>query len=352
MEMTPKIREIAERISEMESRRAKVADFLKGISRDIELKAAVKPDELKDIKIVGVDGGLVKKNLHGFDCILVRSAGVCFHYKNGSVKDVRYQPSKNPSPVPEMRDSLSDLDFIYFSSLMRMRSEIKTAVKCIEAFRPDVILMDGSIVPHYTTKPSKSAESYGLYREVVGLCRELFRVSQESGTILAGAIEDTRSSGFCEMVKEAILSGIKSEKAVEIGRLLDRTRDTSLLYLVLGKGERSIVFPYAKEPEQHMILKDLGKAAGNIHSFYIKTSQLDRPVKVDFLGRQNLGKLSSVMAAISGHNPYYGIPAPLIEADHVAKLSEEEMDRFYSRVCSFVGNLPSIMKLRRDQRPF
>jgi hypothetical protein len=348
----PKIREIAERISKTENRRMRVADFLKNISRDVELKYPVRLDELKDVKVIGVDGGLVKKNLHGFDCILTRSAGVCFHYKKGVIKDVKYWPSKMPAPVPEMKEMLSELDFIYFSSLMRVRSELKTAIKCTELFKPNVLLLDGSIVPHYSTKPSKSSESYELYAEVVELCKKLFHLSEKTGTILAGVIEDSRSSNFCKLIKDSILSGIKSEPAAEIGKLLDRTRDTALLYLVLEKGEQTVVFPYAKDSEQHIVLKGFGKVSNKLHSFYLKTSSFDRPVKVDFLGKNNVEKLSSVLVSISGHNPHYGIPAPLIEADHVAKLSEEDMDRFYSSVCSYVGNLPGVMKLRREQRPF
>ena len=63
-------------------------------------------------------------------------------------------------------------------------------------------------------------------------------------------------------------------------------------------------------------------------------------------------RLSSVLLSVSGHHSGYGLPAPLIEADNVAKLSDQEVENFYSHILSFAGNIPSVMKLRRDQRPF
>lgn len=350
--LTPKIKEIAKRISETENKRMKVADFLKRISKDIKIKYRMKADGLKNVKVVGVDGGIVKKNLHGFDCILTRSVGVCFHYINGVIKDVRYYPSKSPVPIPEVKESLSDLDFSYFSSLLRIKSEIKTALKSIETFKPDVLLLDGSIVLHYSNKPSRTSETYKLYEDVVILYKKLFQRALRNETILAGVIEDSRSSNFCNMIKENIISKIKSEATYEIEKILEKTIDTSLLYLILEIGERTISFPYTKDNEHHIILKDFGNISKDIYTFYIKTSKFDRPLKIDILGKKYVKKLSSIIVSISGHHPNYGLPAPIVEADHVAKLSEMDMERFYSSLCNYTGNIPSLMKLRREERPF
>ena len=145
-----RVRDIADRINSSEDKRKRLAGLLKNANPGIGLISRLEPDPLKDLKVVGVDGGIAKKSLHGFDCMLVRAVGACFHYKDGRVKGVEYLPSRIPDPHPEIIEALSDLDWTYFTSISRMRTEVRTAVECIDRFRPDVLLMDGSIVPHST----------------------------------------------------------------------------------------------------------------------------------------------------------------------------------------------------------
>ena len=148
-----------------------------------------------------------------------------------------------------------------------------------------------------------------------------------------------------------MLPTVSHKPAPELVALLDKTRDTNLLYLVLEKGEKTVPFRYSRSPSEHPVLKDLGTLAEGIQCFYLKTARYDRPIKVDTLS-PHTEKLASILLAISGQHPNYGIPAPLIEADNVAKLSEQEMENFYSQIISLVGNTSSAMRLRREQRPF
>jgi hypothetical protein len=96
--LIPKIREVAERISLIENKRKKLADFLKTVKSDIRLSYPVEKSGLTDLRISGVDGGIVKRSLHGFDFVLARGVGVCFCYKNGRVCKVNYYPGKIPNP--------------------------------------------------------------------------------------------------------------------------------------------------------------------------------------------------------------------------------------------------------------
>ena len=78
---------------------------------------------------------------------------------------------------------------------------------------------------------------------------------------------------------------------------------------------------------------------------------------MDFLAKKKnidaqADEISAILLSISGHHSGYGLPAPLIEADNVAKLSESEMENIYSNILSFTGHLPGVMKLRREERPF
>jgi hypothetical protein len=350
--LMPKIREIAQRISSTEEKRKKLADFLKNMGPGFELIRKLEPDPLEDLKVVGVDGGIAKKSLHGFDCMLVRAAGACFHYKQGKIEKVDYLPSKLPLPQPEIIEALSDLDWAYFTSISRQRLEVRTALDCIGKFHPDFLLMDGSIVPHYSDKPSRSSAVYDNYRELVSDFKTLYTKAKDSDVCLLGVIEDSRGNSFCRMIREDILAKVKHNLVPELGGILEKTRDTNLLFWVLEKGEKSKTFPYSKKPEEHPILRDFGDLGKDVFSFYLKTAKFDRPIKVDFLRGEDENRIASVLLAISGHHSGYGLPAPLIEADNVAKLSENEINNFYSHILSFAGNAPSLMRLRREQRPF
>ncbi len=347
--LIPYVEKIAEMIKKEEGKRKKLAVKLRGMNSDLKLICRTDSNPLENKKVIGVDGGLAKKSLHGIDCILVRAVGVCFRYKNGRVLDVDYFPSKIPAPEPLVLEALSDLDWAYSAAIARQISEVKTAAMCMERFKPDVLLMHGSIIPYYSDKPSRSSSVYEAYLNMIAEYKKLFHNAQKGNTILAGVIEDSRSTAFCNL----IIDRLKYEAGEESGDLLNKTRDTNLLYLMLKKGERSDVFRYAKSPKDHPVLRDLPDFNEKIYSFYLKTAEFDRPVRVDFFRKGCVeDDLASVILAVSGHHSSYGLPAPLIEADNVAKLSDSEIENFYSHILSLTGNIPSVFKLRREQRPF
>ena len=219
-------------------------------------------------------------------------------------------------------------------------------------------MLDGMIVPHCSDKPSKTSEAHKLYNDVISQYKKLYDMALKNNIILAGIIEDSRSINFCNYVKEEILDNVKHSIKPQLIELLEKTRDTNLLYLILNKGERSKLFRFTGNPNEHPILRDLKDYYSNIHSFYLKTAEWDRPLKIDLLipGEQNIDSyadnVASIILSISGQHKGYGIPAPIIEADNVAKLTDNEMENFYSHILSLAGNSPSIMKLRREQRPF
>ncbi|MEM5812510.1 MAG: DNA double-strand break repair nuclease NurA [Candidatus Aenigmatarchaeota archaeon] len=353
--LIPKIREIAKRIAENESRRKSLAELLRAASPKAGFFHRIEKTHLKDIKIVGVDGGIAKKSLHGMDCLLVRSAGVCFHYANGRIKSVDYFPSKIPPVEAEVADTMSDLDWAYYSSVIRQSSEVGTAIKCMEKFRPNLILMDGSIVPHHSDKPSRLSPAYPIYKKMVEDYHRLYECCVSSDTIIAGIIEDSRGMRFCDIARKEIASLLAGSDLENAADLLCKTRDSNLLFWALKKGERTMSFPYSDEPKDHPVLRDFDERYSlRMSSFYLKTAEWDRPVRIDYIrDREGIeDEISSILLSISGHHSAYGIPAPIIEADNVAKLSEAEIENFYSQIVAYAGNLPSIMRLRRDSRPF
>lgn len=341
MSFHPKIQEIAERIAATEKKRKRLAEFVTEVAGH-QLKQSIDPSPLKQVRIAAVDGGMLKRSFHGMDCLLVRAAGVCFEYTNGNVASVQYHPSRNPIPRPEIFESLSELDWNHFSSLNRLQEEISQATVCMEHWQPDLLLIDGMLLPHTLDRPAKTSPLFPVYSSLLRSYQKLFAIAKEKKIALAGVVEDSRSTLFCDYVRESILSKVTHEMVSELSSLLGKTRDSNLLHLILEKGERTKTFHVAGLPDLPLL-----------RTFFLKTAAFDRPLKVDYLPETtNPEELGPLLLAISGHHSGYGLPTPLIEADNVAKLSELEMENLYATILSFTGQLPSMMALRRDQRPF
>jgi len=319
----------------------------------VKLSKRVEKFEPDGMRISAVDGGIVKRSLHGFDFVLARGVGVCFSYRNGRVYKVDYHPDKMPTPELFVLEALSDIDWIHTTSIVRQRVEIKTAIETLEKLKPDLLLLDGSIIPHYQDRPARLSKVYESYNEMISLYKKLFDMCLSRNVLLAGVVEDSRGTKFCDIVNERILSEVKHPSVPELKDILEKTRDTNLLYWILHEGERTDVFPYSDRAKEHPVMKDFQEFGDRIFSFYMKTAKFDRPIRIDFLGEENLvNKLGSIILSISSHHSGYGLPSVLIEADQVAKLAEEDIENIYEQVLTQTGSLPSIFRLRRDMRPF
>lgn len=344
------IKKIAENLRVSEEKRRKLAEFIRGLDSASGLIKPLNHGNIDKLKIVGIDGGIVRKSLHGFDFILARAAAACFEYQNDRIVNANYFPSKVPQPRLFTLESVSEIDYAYFASIIRQKLEIEAAKKSAEKFKPDILLLDGSIVPHHTTKPSVTSEAYKDYEELMASYQELYKLCEENKILLAGVVEDSKSDRFCMLIKDRVISKLDKTKIPPEADILDKTRDTNFLFWALNEHERTTTFDYTQDIEKHQILKEF--FSKNFYSFYLKTAKLDRPVRVDFMDKSAEDRLASIILSISGQHSSYGFPSVLIEADNIAKMSEQEVDNFYSHILTYTGNIPSVMKLRREQRPF
>ncbi len=356
---------LAKLIGEMENQRKKVGNFLRESDSFTNL---TKTDDILEEKIIfpidtsnlhnltvgGVDGGLVKKSFHGIDLMLLRAVAVIFSYNDNKLSTVEYYPDAIPTPEPKtVLDPFSDIEFEVNSSIERLIKETTVAREAIEKFEPDFMLLNGSIVPHYIYVPEKGSMLYENYRRMIESYNKLFDAVKQRKTILAGVIEDSRGVRFCELLNSIFLTRIHPNVPTELKIVLSRTKDSNLLTYVLKKGERSFVFPYSSDADKQPILKELD-ARKQIFSFYLKTAEFDRPVRVDFLADKPIEiaeKIASVLLACCGHESY-GIPSVIIEADQRAKLSEDDLEMFYLDLLNKAGNISSLFEKRRNQRPF
>lgn len=327
MALSVAVEEIAHRIQATEKQRLEAVDKIKSQKKDCILKVEEAPVNT----LLGVDGGLLTSRLHGLDLVIARSVAV--HYTLNPRLKAEYYPEPNPSPQLFHLSTDDEVDSHLFASIKRQSLEVQTLLSALKKFKPELALMDGSIAP-YPQKPEKGTFSRELYDGMLESLTSLYQEAHAAGILLAGVSKDSRSRRFAD-------------------RFQINLPDTVVLYDVLDVGERTIVFPLTEHPESHVVYKDLGVWAGRLNFFYLKCAAYDRPVRVDFLGDPGLAdKIAGMILSQSKYSKNYGYPTILIEADQRAKLKETDTEVIYNLITHKVGFCPSLLKLRRDTRPY
>lgn len=340
---------IVRKIRENEKERKRVSDSIRAVKKEEGFFFGIKPLSPLTARVVGVDGGLLACSYHGIDLITTRAVGVYFDYDKGKLKGYSYFPSPSPSPeIFPITESVSEPEFSTVANLLRVSSELGTAVKSARKFEPACLILHGSIAPYPSNKPQKESFAKGIYEEMVSCYLELYGYCNEKKITLFGVVEDSRGTRFSDIMRKRV---------PEIGK---RMRDTTILFDALEHGERTFAFSYSSKPEEIPTLSDLKGWGGRLYSFYAKTAKYDRPIRVDFLAEdgtaesveETANKIASYVFTLSSFSRNYGLPTVLIEADCRAKLREDEMDIIYGRIADEAGPSPLSMHLRRENRPF
>ena len=344
-EFFKKTRDLISSIKKFEERIRRLALYLK---ENLDFFEVVSKAELDDLRVCGIDGGLVKRSFHGIDLILLRSVGIIFDFKDGKLTKVEYFPSPLPSPTPQIiLDPLSELDFELEANIRRQTSEIDTALNCLKIFKPDVLLLDGSIIPHYTFQPSKDSFVFESYERMISKFNEFFGEALKSKTLIAGVIKDSRGKRFCDLAANFL-----SEKLdVSLKTLLERIKDSHILSYILSPGEKTLAFDYSSDPSSNPTLRNFS-VKNKIRSFYMRSGEFDRPIRVDFLEKREGDdkRIASIILSLIP-DPELGIPSVLIEADQIARLRSEEIDVLHTELFSRLATF-GLLKKRRDLRPF
>ncbi|MDY6789281.1 MAG: DNA double-strand break repair nuclease NurA [Candidatus Nanohaloarchaea archaeon] len=355
----PSVEDVVKSIKKLENRRKEVGADLKELREEnLESEVVVEPDfvvetrpaDLDHDSIAGVDGGLIKKEFHGVDVVLTRAVSALFNYRDGRLDSSEYLPGKSPEPeVTHLESPLDRRQFNLSTSLLRLKKEVKTALEAVKN-DVDLVLMDGSIVPQYTDRPTKGSEAREMYDQLIEMYQRLFQEALDRNVLLAGVIEDSRGTSMSELLAE---QGFIDRESADI---LNRSQDTNILHYVLEKGERTCVMKYTKEYENHHTLNDIGEDSKKIHNFYLRTVENGSPIRIDFLNNGEISdtadRIASMIMPICSYSSMYGIPSVIVEADQRAKLSEQDIERFSSRLKSVVGPLAGVQELRRETRPF
>ena len=300
--------------------------------------------------IAGVDSGFVSKKLSFLDLVLVRSVGAIFHFEKGALKKADYHPSAFSFPEPLLLKAGLEKDEEQQSiSLVRLGAEVNTSIEIIKKYKPKYIFVDGSIVPQYQDKPRKDSKINDDYTSIIKLFENFYKTASDNKCTIISCVEDSRGTRFKQMLSEEILPKTSFPQA-----LLKDSFDSALLDYLLLKGERTFCFPYTKNTASHAILKDIKESwSKNINVFYLKASDFDKPLRVEFIAEKNLkevaDEIAGIVYALSSLHKEYSYPSILIEADLRAGLNEHDISVVYDKL---IDKLGSKIKMRRNSRPF
>ena len=358
---------ITERIREQRGRSQRVAEALSGL-RGASLNGVegivepfivnrVKMDPLTDLTVAGIDGGLLEQQLHDLDLILVRALAAVFHYRNAELEMAEYIPSEVPPPkLIDVAEPLDAREFELLTCMERQLTELDVAANVVLESDAELLLLDGSVVPQYVDRFPHRPLLLERYQKLIEAYIGLYQACARSGTLLAGAVKDSRAGRFVDILRQGVLPafgnlGLEQDDLEALGR----SRDTILLDHLLRVGERTPAFTYAEKPASY-VLRDLGSWAARVYAFYLKTVPFDRPLRVEFVDccsqpASSADSIASLVYALSSHHDSFGLPSVLIEADACVRLAEEDMCIVRDSIADRLGPSTSL-ELRRNMRPF
>ncbi len=335
---------------------------------DTQLTTNIKSTTLSGLKIVGVDGGLVRKRFRSMDLVLTRGIAVIFHFgpEDGPVVDFF------PDAFPELKIkllmlTLSSTELEQLASLERIAEELRVTLSVLNDFRPYLILLDGSLFYHPRDRPQSGSIVYEKFQEVLSLYKQLYTKARKKQTILVGIVKDSRSTRVATILGEILPHIIRKPEIFEMMQGVDYrwflkiSRDCDLLDTFLEEGERSFVFRYSSELQLNAnnLSEDLSSWAPSIWVTYLKTARDDLPLRIEFLSEDkddiDTSRIDAALSAIlplSSQHPEYGIPTPILEADARAKITANETRLVIDRLMALSGLTYMSLEKRRSRNPF
>jgi hypothetical protein len=311
---------IADLAREIRAKQGILKDKARQARQSGSIVRKVEPASLT-LSVCAVDGGLLSHRMHGTDIVAARAAGVHFVYRDSVLNSCDHFPKKNPEPSIELMSSLDEHEANVFRSLIRLKHEAACALAMIERYSPQLLLMDGSLLPHPSDRPPQGSELIELYQGVVSLFERL----HAADCMLCGVIKDSRASRLTADMK------LKCSDALFCSYLLDEHEMTSAFHYFEGKA-----------PD-----KELAALGERVKAFYLKPSRNDIPLRVEVLGGE-AEKAASLICSLSSISDLFAYPAALIEADLCAALDPREMESIEHSLNKLCGLRP----LRRNFRPF
>ncbi|NPD87806.1 MAG: DNA double-strand break repair nuclease NurA [Asgard group archaeon] len=329
-------------------------------TKDSFFTVKVPKTNIDGLKVAGVDGGVIHRTLNYFDIALIRAVGVLFLHQKDDKPQVRYFPEEQPFPdILTSIEPLSQNEIDTLISIWRMQKEIRCGISLLEEDMPDIIILDGSVLPFIDYKQVNQSEFLmSQYRNLKTLYRRLYSLCEKNRTALCGVVKDSRSAILTNKLAALLphlgkMPEFEQLLKIDYRPIVKQLRDTDLLYQVLDVDERTFEFFLSNfNDDTDQELKDF-----DIHCFYLKTAEFDAPLRVEFpllfSNQHDLAqKISALVIAVSRYNPEYGLPSVIIEADARARLQETDADILVDEISAKIGYSSFSLQRRRSRLPF
>lgn len=244
--------------------------------------------------ISGVDGGRQVLELCGGSLIMVAAVA----YTSGlSVIEDRW-PIVDAEVILAEREEPEPL-----AEAVERRLTYQVALKALTRRAPEIILMDGGLLPH--------PRLYQAEREVLLECVaegvKLLAAARQLEVDVAGVVKRSR------------------------GRLFDGVhRDTALLDLSEGEATepRPIEEGWLKKARQ--VAQSMNMELPDVEVLYVKTAKHREPLRVEVPSWARLGRVISTILATS--EPHSGLPIHIAKADSHTKVHSGVVRAVYSRL--------------------
>jgi len=333
---------------------------------DNQLARPVKPTELRGLRVGGVDGGLLKKSLRGIELVITRACATIFEYTPSNRVSAIYFPEKTTPPTVKAElNPISWREADVSASLERLKSELELAIRVQEHHPVELLLLDGSLRPHVSDRPPNQSVFSTKYERISMLYDELYEKTQETGTLLAGVVKDSRSQRFIKVLGEILPHLINQNPSVkkilqmDYRSILRSSYDSDLFFRILDVGERSPILRLNEINPEEPLESAFEKIQSdkNVVCIYLRTAKFDYPLRVEvFTGSHDpiriVEKVSAMLLPMSSNNEEFALPTVLIDADTQARLIERDLDFLFTQLANRIGYPHSILKLRRERMPF
>lgn len=331
---------------------------------DSQLATKLPPTDLGGLRICGIDGGLLKKSLRGIELVVTRAIATIFEYNPSGRVSAKYWPQGALPKVKANLYPISRQEAEINASLERVKEELEVAIRIQDRHPSELMLIDGSILPQIKGRTSSHSMLAEKYEKIRLLYFDLYAKTEETGTLLAGIVKDSRSNRFMNLLGELIPHLIHRHPQLaplqdfDYRTALKSIYDNEFFFRVLEPGERSCIFrleevtpPKFTAPQDHSHAKSKKTVVG----FFARTAKYDYPLRVEVLVPKHYNPkevVTKVSAMLSSDNDTFALPSVLIEADSQARLVERDMDFIFTQLAQRIGHPPNFMKQRRERMPF
>ncbi len=379
-ELDEVLQKIADQVQALEEKRSAFTSVLHSTRFDIDLcaelplakhslvegKLAVKlpPTDLGGLRICGIDGGLLKKSLRGIELVITRAIATIFEYSPSGHVSAKYWPQEGALPrIKANLYPISRREAEISASLERVKEELQVAIRVQDRHPSELLLIDGSILPQITDQPSSHSTLVNQHKEIRSLYDGLYTKAEDTGTLLAGIVKDSRSNRFMNLLGELLPHLMKrypqlaALQECDYRTALRSIYDSEFFFRILEPGERSCIFRLEEATPAELKAQKGIKAVQKrtVVGFYTRTAKYDYPLRVEVLVPKHYNPeevVTKVSLMLSSDNDSLALPSVIIEADSQARLVERDMDFIFTQLAQRIGHPPNFLKQRRERMPF